>query len=283
MPEGPEVAFIANQLNKELKGKSITSFDILGGRYSRHAEPDGLKDFRKNLPMNINEVEFKGKLIIFHFEDEEGNKWWMFNTLGMSGGWSVNQTKHSHLRLGYREEDLDEDEKDERIYFTDQRCFGTVKFINDEKEYNKKMKSIPGGFLGKYLITFDEFKKNVEKKKDKNIAKCLMDQKSICSGVGNYLLSEICFSAAVNPWKDFDSLDDDDVKFLYDIIKEIIEYSYKAGGASIKNYSDLNDNDGEFVYDFQVYMQEEDPNGYPVIKKEGPHGRTIHVSTIYDW
>jgi len=145
------------------------------------------------------------------------------------------------------------------------------------------LKSLGGGFLGKYLITEEEFREKCIKHSNKNIAKALMDQKSICSGVGNYLLSEIVFDTGINPFRDFSSLDSDDISSLYECCNRLINKSYEYGGTSIKNYTDLNGEDGDNYYNLKVYGQEEDPEGYPVVKIEGPHGRSLWLSTSYYW
>ena len=270
MPEGPEVACLAEELNKNLKNKVLNEFEFLGGRYVKHSLPTYFEEFQECLPLKIIKVEYKGKLIIFHFE----KGWYMFNTLGMSGCWTYDKFKHSHIRLQY-----DEDE----IFFTDVRRFGTVIFTNDISEYEKKLKSIANGFLGQYQITFSEFEKNIKKFHKKNIAKGLMDQKSICSGVGNYLLSEIVFDTGINPFLNFSDLEEEDIVNLYEACKRLINDSYNNGGTSIRNYTDMNGEDGDNYYNLKVYGQKEDPEGFEIKKITGPHGRTLWLSTSYYW
>ena len=269
MPEGPEVACLTEELNKNLKNKVLNDFEFIGGRYVKHSLPEYFEEFKDCLPLKISKVEYKGKLIIFHFE----NGWYMFNTLGMSGCWTYDKLKHSHVRLQY------DDEKE--IFFTDVRRFGTVIFTNDENEYNKKLKSIANGFLGKYIISLEEFQKNVKKHNKKNIAKGLMDQKSICSGVGNYLLSELVFDTGINPFLNFSDLEESDITTLYESCNRLINDSYNNGGTSIRNYTDMNGEDGDNYYNLKVYGQEEDPDGYEIKKVKGPHGRTLWLSTCY--
>ena len=110
-----------------------------------------------------------------------------------------------------------------------------------------------------------------------------MDQKSICSGVGNYLLSEVCYQTGINPWKTFVDLSEKKIEELYHSISETIKSSFKAGGATIMNYSDIDGKEGEYTFSFQVYGQQEDPDGYIIKKSKGPHGRSIWVSDKYDW
>ena len=84
MPEGPEVTVISNGLNKILKGQYLHNLDFnyKGARYSKK-NPDKLSEFEQLLPLKINSIESKGKFIYFCFDKD----WYMYNTLGMSGGW----------------------------------------------------------------------------------------------------------------------------------------------------------------------------------------------------
>lgn len=280
MPEGPEVANIAIQLNIKLSSHILNDIQYIGGRYINHGLPELHDEFVESLPLVVKEVEFKGKLIIFVLENKYGDKWWIFNTLGMSGGWNLEKSKHSHIIFNFCDKGKGDDFQ---IYFTDQRRFGTIKYCKSEQEYQKKLKSLAGGFLGKHQISLDEFKKAISKNKKKNFAKTLMDQKSICSGVGNYLLSEVCYQTGINPWKTFEELSEEKIKELYYSISETIKSSFKSGGATIMNYSDIDGKEGEYTFSFQVYGQKKDPDGNKVRKGKGPHGRSIWVSDKYDW
>jgi formamidopyrimidine-DNA glycosylase len=280
MPEGPEVANISIQLNYKINGHILNDIQYIGGRYLNHGLPEFHDEFVDSLPLVVKDVEFKGKLIIFVLENNYGDKWWIFNTLGMSGGWNLEKSKHSHIVMNFCDQG---DGDDFQIFFTDQRRFGTIKYCKSYNEYQKKIKSLAGGFLGKHQISLDQFKKAVNKNKKKNFAKALMDQKSICSGVGNYLLSEVCYQTGINPWKTFEDLSEKKIEELYHSISKTIADSFKAGGATIMNYSDIDGKEGDFIFSFQVYGQKEDPDGNEIRKFKGPHGRSIWVSDKYDW
>lgn len=281
MPEGPEVACLAEELNKYLSGRTLISFEVLSGRYFKHDYPKGYESFYNSLPLEITEVEYKGKLIIFHFE-KEGKKFWMFNTLGMSGCWTFTKHEHSHVELTLKKMKGKEVNK---LYFTDVRCFGTIIFTEEEKEYQSKLKSIAKGFLGKeeYQISEKDFMSRCKKNSKKNIAIALMDQKSVCSGVGNYLLSEIVFDTGINPFLTFGDLDEDDILSLYECCGRLIRDSFKYGGTSIRNYTNLEGEDGDNYFNLKVYGQEVDPDGYEIKKVTGPHKRSLWLSTSYNW
>jgi formamidopyrimidine-DNA glycosylase len=282
MPEGPEVACLSEELNKFFKGREVMEMEILGGRYVRKEKPKGWEGFQEMLPAKVEEVEYKGKLIIFHFINQEGEKRWLFNTLGMSGCWTYTRHQHSHLKVSLKKM---KGKEGNEIYFTDVRCFGTLIFTDDEKEYQKKIKSIAKGFLGKeeYQISEKEFVDKCKKSCKKNIAIALMDQKSVCSGVGNYLLSEIVFDTGINPFLTFADLEEEDLQNLFECCGRLIRDSYKYGGTSIRNYTNLEGENGDNYYNLKVYGQEVDPEGFEVRKVEGPHKRTLWLSTSYSY
>ena len=85
MPEGAEVRIIAEELNDNIKNKNLIEIQVLGGRYKKHSNPDGMNDFLKTLPAKLKEVKWKGKLIYFVFDNELvyvkyiRNVWWVDN------------------------------------------------------------------------------------------------------------------------------------------------------------------------------------------------------------
>ena len=56
MPEGPEVKYLTNFLNKNLKDKKLISIQINSGRYIKHGPPKGFVDFSNTLPLVIKKI-----------------------------------------------------------------------------------------------------------------------------------------------------------------------------------------------------------------------------------
>ena len=277
MPEGPEVANLAEELNFYLTDRTVIGIDILGGPMSRHGIPEGVERLKKSLPLTVREVEYRGKLIIFKIDG-----WWAFSTLGMSGGWYLHHRKHSHIRLRLQPEGEGPLYPDE-IYFSDPRCFGTFDATDRESVYLERRDRIRPGFLGKYRLSLEEWKKNVNKHRKKNICKSLMDQTLIIGGIGNYLLSEILHRAGVSPWIKWSDLSNEKIESLYEVSEKTITHSYDTRGASIENYRSMTGEEGESTFYFMVYGQEEDEEGNEVVSVTGPHGRTLWISSKYPW
>ena len=263
MPEGPEVKSMVLQLNKFLSGKTLHQIVLHSGRYSKKS-PDNFNDFIKILPLKILEVRNKGKFIWFQFE----GGWTMWNTLGMTGGWNLSKSKHSHYEfiLG----------NGESIWFNDMRNFGTIKFCSNDNDFRKKIGSLGPDVL-EPEFTLDVFTKIMTqvKLKDKTIPEIFMNQKYL-SGIGNYLKSEILYESKISPLRTLEFLSQKDLEILFKNIVKISNNSLKAGGATIRNYSNIDDETGKYVFQFKVYQQKKDPYGFNVIKIETKDKRTTH-------
>ena len=278
MPEGPEVTIVAEGLDEILQGKYITNFEVtVNGRY-RNKAPDNSVPFGDSLPLLVEKVENKGKLIYFTFSSKK-DKFYMINTLGMSGVWKKRKEKHTCFVFEYSLS-LDEDEKiekeekggnkreekkKEKIYFVDQRHFGTIKFLTSEEDLEKKLKEIGPDMLNDPKMNYKLFKERLLRYKHWNIVKVLMCQK-IISGIGNYLKSESLYHARLSPFLKVEDLTEQQFYNLYQSIRLKIVSSYNQGGVSVKNFVDVDDKKGQYHFTFQVYCEKYDKRGNKVEK-----------------
>tara|TARA_A100001015_G_C14800676_1_gene636799 strand:- start:120 stop:716 length:597 start_codon:yes stop_codon:yes gene_type:complete len=185
MPEGPEVKYLVDKLNRKLKNKVLKKINIKGGRYMKHGPPKNFNKFIKELPLKIESVNCKGKFIYFNFIDSDFSMW---NTLGMSGWWINNDEKHSNLEFIY---------DDKVIYFNDVRNFGTFTFCN-KNNLDKKLNTLGADILNE-IDEFEIFKKRIDRKRnDAFIASAILDQK-VSAGVGNYIRAEALYVAKISP------------------------------------------------------------------------------------
>lgn len=262
MPEGPEVRIIVKQLNQILGKSTLANIEIHSGRYSKKA-PDGYLDFSSQLPLQLQEVKCKGKFIWF----ELSNDWYIFNTLGMSGGWKVNKEKHSHLTFNFSEK---------IVYYTDMRNFGTFKFIHGRQLLDKKLKELGADVLTEEY-TLEYVKKNLGNSKlaSKTIVEVLMNQKKFC-GIGNYLKSEILYATNISPHRKLADLTDSDIQNIFKHSREIAKASYGNGGGSAGDFSDLNSKKGNYKFQMKVYNKDKDPLSNKVKKETTKDKRTTH-------
>ena len=134
MPEGPEVKTTVDFL-KSYEGKKLTKLTVLSGRYTKKPI-ENMNNPNWKLPLNLQNVDCKGKFIYFSFQEDV----FFFNTLGMTGMWSNNPSKHSRLRLEFEGESTP-------LFYNDMRNFGTFKIALSKKDLDKKLKSLGPDFL----------------------------------------------------------------------------------------------------------------------------------------
>jgi formamidopyrimidine-DNA glycosylase len=280
MPEGPEVRVIVDMMNFYMSGKVLWGMDFLSG-HNKKEEPENYSDFIGALPLRVDNVFCKGKLIVIAFSKpgskpgSKRGKWWILNHLVMTGSWRLDRTEceESHIRgeMHFDETPLHGSLDITSIYFTDVRDLGKFDFIYDHEEFYSKLSSLAPGFIGDYIIDYETFHSNIVKAKKSSLISKLRDQKSICSGIGNYLLSEIMYDAELSHLLRCDELSDKRIKRLYESCKSIITLSYRMGGLSIANYVDINGDKGGFGPLLKVYRKD---------GKEGrgstdPHGNKV--------
>lgn len=260
MPEGPEVRKITDQLDQEVSGKTLTDIIILSGRYE-NKEPAGSKVFAAALPLEIAEVNCKGKFIYFKVKDSE---WSIWSTLGMTGSWTKEPGKHVRIMFAF--------EDGSKVYYNDMRNFGTLHFVATKAELDKKLKSLGPDMLQEDLSS-QEFRAILKKHGTKTLPQVLMNQK-IISGVGNYLKAESLYLAKISPHRKCASLTPEEADTLNDIIKRTIRDSYEHGGSTFKTYIDLNGDTGNFSSRFTVYKRGADPLGNEVVSENTKDKRT---------
>jgi DNA-formamidopyrimidine glycosylase len=253
MPEGPEVKTITSDLQKFINTFGNTIDDI---EYFTEKKFIGCENI--SFPLKIKEVSCRGKQIWFSFE----NNMYLMVHLMMSGYFSLKPDKYKKFSININQNFL---------YFCDVRGFAKVKYVN-EKDFEKDISKLALDFLNDN-ISKEIFTKNLQKCKNKYLVKCLMDQKSICSGVGNYLLSEILYDTKT---KVEASCNEVDPNLLYNSIKKIKNLALSHLGMSRKDYRTVSGEKGTFSQCLKVYDKKTTDEGEKVIKIKGKHGRTIY-------
>ena len=259
MPEGPEVKRIAEKLRSTVVDKNLESIEILSGRYLKHGPPDNFNNFAKSLPVKISDVACKGKFIYIILEN--GTSVW--NTLGMSGGWSSSPKKNSRIKLNLGTD---------TVFFNDMRNFGTIKISSDIDQLHKKLESLGPDMLSDE-VSDDVFMSRIQKKSKKTVAEAIMNQ-SIISGVGNYLKSESLYLAQISPHRTVESLSSTEISNLNSAIRTTIRSSYLSGGATIHTFLNFDDTPGEYSRRFAVYNQKSDIMGNQVVREVTKDKRT---------
>ncbi len=268
MPEGPECKLLADSLNKKFKKATLKNIEIYSGRYKTHGPPKNFKKLIDELPLRISSVNAYGKFIWYEFEKSDLTLW---NTLGMTGWYQMEEEKHNNVGLIY-----EKNGKTKTLYFNDFRNFGT--FIIDTKEnLGKKL----AGFGLDILDTKDnanEFLRLVKKSR-KSISETLLNQK-IVAGSGNYLRADALYLAKINPFLKVKDISDLKLKDLYDCLRQLAWYHYDEDRGRKLGIIKKNIN-FDIISEriFFVYSQKTDPAGYDVLRQD-LNGRTIHYSKV---
>ena len=265
MPELPEVARTVYSLKQVIDKGTLEEVIIHSGRYTKHGDPTGLENFRKDLPAKIDDISFQGKLIIFEFSGSSGRKWWAWNTLGMSGGWRNDKIKHSHVEFRTTLAS---------VFFTDIRNFGTLKFTDSLAETNKKKKTIGSNHLSDEISDV-LFKERLMKYPNRTLPEVLMNQ-SLIGGIGNYIKAEVLYIAGISPHRLVDSLSDNEFSALNKATRDVVRSSYARRGATISTYKDIDGDVGNFAFYFRVYGRATCENGFSVVRETTKDKRMTH-------
>lgn len=269
MPEGPEIYVISNYLDKYLKNKTLSNFEIL--EKSRYKKSDLKKlNFVKFINKKLLKVSFKGKKIIFDFGDI-----YLISFLGLEGKWLVNPVKHlehKSIKMTFKDETT--------AYYYDSRHFGCLQYLTKKYVDNNGLPNVGNPWIPSdmypNIIKEYEFYEMLQNKRliNKKIMDFLLEQK-YTAGIGNYIRADALYLSRISPHRYTKDITLEESKLLYKSIIKVIDESLKAKGHSLRTY--LNPSGNKGVYEPYVYglilskdLQEE------VIREKGKDGRTIH-------
>jgi len=258
MPESAEVKLTAEYLNSVLENKVIFNWVFTSGQYEEKS-PRGFDVFEKALPLLVQEVGCKGKLIYFILHNEY-QTFYILHSLRMSGRWQ--EMEDEYCRWYVTLDDC------KTLWFRNPRCLATLEFTDDEKVFNGMMNK-----LGPDILTSEfnlpTWKQLVQKHRNKNITSFLMDQ-HIISGCGNYIKAEALYYAGVSPLRKVGTLTDPESEKLFEGICIIPRMAYNYNGLSIQNYADKNGKKGTYEFNLKIYGKKD------AKRTKTPDGRTTY-------
>lgn len=262
MPELPEVQTIVNDLNHEVLDKKIKKVDILLSRIIRGTNKNFIKRLENNSFKNIIR---RGKYIIIVLSKTEflivhlkmtGQIIYESNGNLIAGGHSdthLRSVGKSNLNLPNKQTHVIFNFEDgSKLFYNDQRQFGFLEITDqagvDLIEGKLGVEPLSSKFTLKYF-------QNLLKNKKRNIKAFLLDQKYI-AGLGNIYVDESLFEAGILPSRLTDSLQENEIKNLYQSIKKILKKAIKYRGTTFNNYKDAHGRTGSFIQKLKVYGQE---------------------------
>jgi len=286
MPEGPECTTVAVQLHSILKNAYLTDVSILSGRYLKTL-PEGFEHFSARLPLQIRGVCNKGKFIYMQLERD----WNVFITLGMSGSFKISANPYARVQFDYLH-DTGDVQIENRVFYSDMRNFGTLKFVQGQEVLEQKLASIGPDMLNA-PCSEEQWLNLCERYKRKSLVNFLMTQ-SVISGVGNIYKSESLFLARLHPARTVSSCSQEELLELYRAVLQVLKIAYETGGSTIRNYSDVYNSEGKYARyasavkeiadarlgKVMVYGQKTDPYGNLISRITLDDKRTTHYSPV---
>jgi len=275
MPELPEVETLKRQLEKKVKGKVIKEVDVLSPKnfIGKKEEIIGKK---------IEEINRFGKVLNLKLIDVKNKTSVFLNIhLKLTGELlyanDVNNAVFKEVIPFTRTNKMPAGTTRIVTKFSD----GSGLFFNDLRKFGwMKVKDTPEKPKGVDVLSKDftlEFFSNLVKKSKKPIKILLMDQEKI-TGIGNIYANDALFLAKIHPQRKANSLNEIDIKALFESIKKIIEQGIKHGGSSGADeaFVQIDGTKGQHQRFFLVYQRENFPchNCGTLIKRIKQGGRS---------
>lgn len=237
MPEVPEVKLTVDFLNRSCQGKYLIKWNFTDGKYTEDY-PEGYINFYANLPLYVSSVKNKGKFIYFNLESEnkQNLNFYVLHSLRMTGRWQIEYDEYCKWYIEIVDDPLNYSENDiKTIWFRDPRSFATLIYTDEIQTLNNQLNNL-GPDIMTIDFTIDKFQNLTKKYENRNITSFLMDQKVI-SGCGNYIKSEVLYSAKISPLRKVKSLSAFEKKELYTALCTIPKISYNNLGLSLHHYA----------------------------------------------
>ncbi len=218
MPEGPEIRRAADQLAKALQGKPVEHIEV------------GLPHLRQYVSTligcTVTELETRGKALLTHFDC--GLSVYSHNQL--YGKWVV--AKRDKLLPTNRSLRLALHTEQHSVVLYSASDISVLDPIGIQE--HKFLRNIGPDILSKSLTEEMIVERlNLPAFKNRSLAVLYLDQKFL-AGLGNYLRSEILFTAGLHPDKKPSQLLEQQKRRLAQVTLTITQRSYKTGGYTIE-------------------------------------------------
>lgn len=212
MPELPEIAVFARDMQKELVGKMINGVEVLQPKCLNMP----VEDFDRALTgAAIRGVTSRGKWL--QIETTQG---WLLLGLGMGG--EILLTDRDHLPEKYR---LILDFDDGTCLAINFWWFGYAHYVSDLAAHKMTVDLGPNA-LG---LTLEQFRELLRGRRG-GIKSFLLNQRRI-AGIGNVYVQDPLFKAGVHPLRAINTLNDDEVAALWRALQETLQESVNHGGS----------------------------------------------------
>lgn len=270
MPELPEVESVRASLEpflleNRIKNVIVKKPKLVSGNGTKRVEDLGKKnEFEMELEGEIfSKIERRAKNLIFTFESGKV----LLVHLKMTGQ-LVYRDSADNLAFGGHpiKDSVEKDNLPSKhthvifelengtLYYNDTRMFGYLLYYPDFELMNKQGHFVGLGYEPLDVgFTEEAWLKAMEKRK--GVLKSLFLNQKVVVGLGNIYCDEVCFDAGVRPDRRVETLDEQELKSLYQSIVKIMPEAVKAGGSSVANYVLGDGSRGSFVEKHKVYLK----------------------------
>lgn len=257
MPEAPEVSYVTNYITDHFENATLTSVQIVKGRYKTHGPPKNFIPFTKALPLRLTDIRKKGKVIFMYFDKD----WCIISKLGLTGWWYTpgdepewrNPSPSISFNFGGKQ-----------LVYDDVLSYGTITITNQQKDVQSEMDRLAPDIE---KVTIDEIVDRVQQRIKPSttwlLEDVIVDQHRIVSGIGNYLKSEILYDAKISPLRKANTITTEEWNTILQSARKYI-----------KRMSKYINNPDKYESSFRVYQKLKDPYGNSVKKHTTKQGRT---------
>ena len=212
MPELPEIATFARDMEKELAGRTIAHIAVLQPKCLNMPEAE----FQSALSgARILGVSPRGKWL-----QVETSRGWLLLNLGMGG--EILLTRRDRLPEKYR---ILFDLADGATLAVNFWWFGQAHYAAELHDHAMTADLGPNALD----LTLEEFRALLRGRRG-GIKAFLLDQKRI-AGIGNVYVQDPLFKAGIHPLRRIDTLGEDEIEALWQAIRETLQESIDHGGS----------------------------------------------------
>ncbi len=234
MPELPEIAVLCQQMNKELAGKCVDRVEVKQPKNLNMPVSDFIDTLKGR---TVEDISSRGKWLFVKLKPDH----YLLINLGM-GAEILYFEKGQKLQDNYHFKTIFSDQTGFTIHFW---WFGYVHLVAEENLPKHKMTSRLGKSAADRTFTLEHLNALFEGKKG-SLKSFLLDQKNI-AGIGNVYAQDILFRAGLHPNRKISSLSEQEIRSLYEAIRETLDQSIRLGGAAFER--DFYGNRGGFTSD----------------------------------
>lgn len=249
MPELPEVETVRKGLVTLVQDKTVAEVIV---RWPKIIESPAVDTFCQELiGQAINDVERRGKFLIFEFTDFD-----LISHLRMEGKYEytpknteVPVDKHTHVMFKFTD--------GSQLSYHDVRKFGRMVLV--EKGQYPLYKGIKqlGPEPVEEEFSLQEFEKKLQH--SSSLIKPLLLNQKVVAGLGNIYADEVLWLAKIHPQQPARTLTKKEAESLHQAIIAILAKAVRAGGTTIRSYKNALGEAGFFQVRLNVYGKTGEP------------------------